>query len=79
MLEVDLQKPDAHVAASILNRCAEYGAAASVKIFRAPVPFAIIGMVNPQDSVEVAERLEACSFGPYVILNLEHAPVAANA
>ena len=79
MLEVDLQTPDEQVAASILNRCARYGAAVSVKVFRAPVPFAIIGMVNPQDSVEVAERLQASSFGAYVILNLEHAPVATRA
>ncbi len=79
MLEVDLQKSDAYIAASILSRCAEYGEAASVRIIRAPVPFAIIGMVNPQDSVEVAERLDACSFGPYVILNLEHASIAGNA
>ncbi len=77
MLQVDLQETDASVAALILSECAKYRPAASVKIFRAPVPFAIVGMANAEDSVEVAERLKACSFGAYVILNLEHV-VAAN-
>jgi hypothetical protein len=76
MLEVDLQEPDANVADSILGQCAKHGTVASVKIFRAPVPFAIVGMANVEDSTGLADRFGGCSFGSYAILNLEHAPVS---
>jgi hypothetical protein len=72
VLQVDLCEPDAKVADLITCQCAKHGTAASVKIFRAPVPFAIIGMGDAAQSVELAEMLKACAFGPYVILNLEH-------
>lgn len=75
MLQVDLKQPDHEIGLRIKKRCSELGRVASVKIYRAPSPFALIEMSTREQTYELVSKLGGSSFGACALVHLEQKPL----
>lgn len=72
LMELDLKNADTLVALVIAKRCSTYGPVASVAVHREPSPFALVEMLRPNHTEEVASHFQGSLFGNAALIRLEH-------
>ena len=71
-MELDLKNSDRLVKLVLAKRCSENGAVAAVEVQRDPCPFALVEMLRPDDTEQVAGDYERSLFGNAALIRLEH-------
>ena len=72
MLQVDLNDPDYQIAQVIKDVCSAIGRVTSVRVHRAPVPFALVEMSRREHSYDLATRFGGSIFGNCALVHLAH-------